>query len=311
MIAERFSIPTFRVAGQLAVALLALLIPDVGEHRHYLAGAIIFISAPIALIINIYWPSSRNGWIEPFYDLTLVVTLVHFVPNQWFIALCVGLMVALAPSVNTQPNSHRIYTLYACVLVGGMTFAAWWHEVTEWQLPMLVITLLYPSVIYYARWQAKRTERLQQHASQLASLQQLAGSVAHDFNNVLTGISGHTELALLALEDKNAAQRSLAGALAGVQRASLLCNQLLTFAGRGVSTQGSINLNQELTTIVGLMQTVVPKGVALTLNVPKTSIDTWGDRAALQQVFMNVILNAGEANQAVPAEITIDLSARA
>ena len=67
----------FRVGGMLGVALVAALVPAVGENRLWVAGIIALLGAPLAIFLNLRFPVTDNGWVEPFLDLLLVVGLVH------------------------------------------------------------------------------------------------------------------------------------------------------------------------------------------------------------------------------------------
>ena len=143
------------------------------------------------------------------------------------------------------PRSLWIYTGYALLLVLAMGFAAVVHEVPDWFVPLLVVTMLYPAVLYYAFWQVRQITQLRERAQRMQSLTELAGNVAHDFNNVLMGISGHAELAELSLPKDHPARRSLGEVIQGTDRASLLCGQLLAFSGRGVTHRQPLDLAQE------------------------------------------------------------------
>ena len=298
---------SFRVSGMLGIALIALLVPAVGDNRFWVAGILAIVGAPAAVWLNLRAPMVDNGWLEPLMDLLLVVGLVHLVPEVWHAALCVALMVALAPSVGLHPLSYRIYTAFAVILVVGMVFAAVLHGVSDWILPIAVVLVVYPSVIFYAHWQTRRADELRERAQLLKGLNQVAGSVAHDFNNMLMAISGHAELAQLDLPPDHPAAGSVAEVLQGAKRAAMLCNQLLAFSGRKVQSNAVIDLQSEVSVIVGLMEPVVPKGVRLVLEPAMQPFLVKGDRAELQQVMMNVVLNAGEAISQVPAEINLRL----
>ncbi|MEM9620276.1 MAG: ATP-binding protein [Pseudomonadota bacterium] len=239
--------------------------------------------------------------------MTVILVCVQFVPNVWHAALCLGLMVALAPSLSLHPRSHWIYALLGTLLITGMSLTAVIHNVANSLLPILGITAVYPSVIYYAHWQVRSASALKERSELLSSMGQLAGSVAHDFNNTLMSISGHAELAILELPDQHVARDSLDNVVDAATRASLLSRHLLAFAGRGVTADGRLNLHDELQTITALLAPVVPKGVSIQFTSNTESVWIQFDRAELQQVLMNVILNAGEAMRGKPEVIRVML----
>ncbi len=145
----------FRSIGAVAIAAVACLVPEVGENRFILAGLLVFVCIPTAIWLERTYPVAETGWSEPLFDLAMVVSLVHLVPDMWFVALVIGLMVVQAPSVGASHVSFLFYSLFAVILTSGMTLAALVHDVQGWALPILAMTVLYPSVIYYAYTQAK------------------------------------------------------------------------------------------------------------------------------------------------------------
>ena len=298
---------TFRLLGQLVIAAIALLIPAIGPNRFLLAGILLLGAIPLSALMRLKLRSPQLLWGEPLFELVLVVLLVHLVPQWWFAALCIGLMVALAPSVSMHPRSLQVYAGFAALLVSGMAFAAWMHDVAGWEIPLLAVTLVYPAVLYYAYWQVRHLSELRERAQRMQSLTELSGNVAHDFNNVLMGISGHAELAQLALPDDHPARRSLEEVIRGTDRASLLCGQLLAFSGHGVSSQQPLDLSEEIRTVVDLLRPVVPSGVQIELELPDSPCVIFADRAQLQQVVMNVVINAGEALDDISEPIRVSV----
>ncbi len=300
----------FRLIGYVGIALLCLLFPEVGGNRFVLAGMIVCLVLPAILLLNIKFNGSDRGWVEPLFDLIVTVTFVHFVPEAWFLALCVGLMVALAPSISLHPCSYRIYGIFALTLLGGLTLAAVVHDVEGWLLPLLTVAVIYPSVVFYAHWQVRRADALRERAQFMQNLNHLAGSVAHDFNNVLAGVSGHAELAIADLPEDHPAAQAMEEVINGASRASLLCGQLLSFANHNVTGLQALDLRAEIRNLVGLLEPVVPKGVSIETTYAEEQVWVSADKSQLQQVIMNVVLNAGEASTNLPATVWVGLESR-
>ncbi|MEM6710265.1 MAG: response regulator, partial [Pseudomonadota bacterium] len=278
--------------------------------RFLLAALVLLVAMPLSIVINRFVPQQRLVWLEPLCELLFVVTFVHFVPQWWVAALCVGLVVALAPSVSLHPKSFAIYTGLAAVLLLGMAVAAVTHDVPGWHILLLVVTLIYPSVLYYAHWQVRYITGLRDRSQRLESVTDMAGKVAHDFNNVLMGISGHAELAQQGLSSEHPVYRSLDEVIEGTERASLLCGQLLSFAGRSVADARRLDLATELRTIVELLRPVVPSGVTIDVQIPPFEFPIRADRGQLQQVLTSVIVNAGEAVVDDARPVTVDVTRR-
>ena len=301
------SILFFRVLGIVLVAVMVMLVPDVGPNRVWLVGILLGVHLPIALISQWKLPDSLLAWVEPMLDLTVCVVFIHLVPQFWHTGLVIGLMVALAPSVTTTVSSHRYYIVMGVFLVGGYALAGYVHNVPGWEVPILAIAGVMPAIVFYAYMQAQRADRMRQRAQSLATLNQVAGGVAHDFNNLLTGVLGYAELALADLDPAAPARKSIEEVINGAQRASMLSGQLLAFSRHTVKREDLLDLTSELYIITSLLKPTVPKGVTISLNIADDLPWVHGDRAQLQQVIMNVILNAAEASDHVPCNVSVSM----
>jgi two-component system, cell cycle sensor histidine kinase and response regulator CckA len=92
----------------------------------------------------------------------------------------------------------------------------------------------------------KRIEEALRQAQKVEALGRLAGSVAHDFNNVLTIITGFAQLALSELDPLHPAKPSTERALDAADRAMALTKQLLLFSRRQMPDEGSLDLNRAI-----------------------------------------------------------------
>jgi signal transduction histidine kinase/CheY-like chemotaxis protein len=303
----RRSLFFFRTVGVVAVAVIACLLPEFGPNRFWLAGIVVFVCVPAVIWIEHRVSVEESAWVQPLFDLCALVTLIHLVPGLWFPALVLGLMVVQAPSVSASRSSTALYALFAVILAVGMTAAALIHDVPGWELPVLAMVLLYPSVIFYSYRQARRANQTREQAQALNGLQLVAGGVAHDFNNVLTGVMGNAELARLEIGEDHEASEAVDEVIRGAERASLLAARLLAFSGRNVADDEVLDVKRELEALVGLMQTVVPKGIALELDAADDDARVRAQRVRFQQVVMNLILNASEASPPLsPVRVELD-----
>jgi len=300
----------FRTIGALAIALVACLVPEVGPNRFLLAGVLVGVCIPAAIWVERHHPSSETSWSQPLFDLVAVVTLVHLVPHMWFPALVIGLMIVQAPSVAEATASHTFYGVFALVLVVGMSLAAIVHDVPGWELPILAMTVLYPSVIFYSYRQSLRSSELSRRARALEGLQLIAGGVAHDFNNLLTSVIGNAELARFEIPETHPAYELLDDVVRGATRASLLSARLLAFSGRRPGPAEPLDVEAEVRDLVALLRPVVPKGVTLRLDSALGGERVLADRAQLQQIVMNVVINDGEAIASLPGEVAVHLRPR-
>ncbi len=137
-------------------------------------------------------------------------------------------------------------------------------------------------------------ERKLQESQRLESLGLLASGAAHDFNNLLTGIMGMTSLVQQRLGEDHAVQSLLSKVLLSCERAAGLCTQMLAYAelqrvvAEPVSVAGLIELTCDL------VRVSMPKNVVLTADFEQGA---WirADRTQIQQVLLNLLLNAAES----------------
>ena len=145
----------------------------------------------------------------------------------------------------------------------------------------------------------RRTEQLLHHRQKLESIGILAGGVAHDFNNLLLGIIGGVSYALDVLPAGHELVSVLEGALRSGERAAQLTRQLLAYAGKGSFNVEDVDLAQLLSATWELIHASIPRSVDLQVVVDPDLPPVYTDPTQLQQVIMNLILNASEA---IPAD---------
>ncbi|MCR4316880.1 MAG: response regulator [Planctomycetes bacterium] len=141
---------------------------------------------------------------------------------------------------------------------------------------------------------AKDSETRMNVAEKMAAIGQLAGGVAHDFNNQLQGIMGLAEILESRLEDpslRNFASKILQGA----SRSSDLTNRLLAFAKRGKFLSEPVDLHGILGETVDLLKRCVDKRISIVRRERASPSTTIGDPTQLQNALLNLGLNARDA----------------
>jgi two-component system cell cycle sensor histidine kinase/response regulator CckA len=144
--------------------------------------------------------------------------------------------------------------------------------------------------------QRENEEALQQ-AQKLESIGVLAGGIAHDFNNLLTGIMGNAGLARRAIVAGRSEQAAalLRDVLAASERAADLTRQLLAYAGKGRFVIQPVDLCKLVSEVSTLIRASISKKITLVVDVPEDCPLVEADRAQLQQLVMNLVINGGEA----------------
>jgi two-component system cell cycle sensor histidine kinase/response regulator CckA len=132
-------------------------------------------------------------------------------------------------------------------------------------------------------------------AQKMESLGQLAGGVAHDFNNLLVAIRGYTEL-LLAESTGRTAQRA-DEILKAADHAASLTRQLLAFSRQAASAPGPLDLNELVDDSARMFRRLLGSRIELVYQ-PAEDDDiavARGDSSQLQQVLLNLVVNARDA----------------
>jgi signal transduction histidine kinase/ActR/RegA family two-component response regulator len=133
-----------------------------------------------------------------------------------------------------------------------------------------------------------------QQSRRLESIGRVAGGVAHDFNNLLTVINGYSQILLmgpLAPESRGEVEQiNKAG-----RRAAELTNQLLTFSRRQVTDVVALDLNTVIRDAEPLLRKLGGEDVQLGITTAPSLAPTLGDVSQMNQVLMNLVVNARDA----------------
>jgi len=290
------AVPGFDVRTHLklrvfAIALIAIgvaLLPDIGPGRWLVAGAMLFALVPFIVVMEYRYPNALD-WAGPLPDILSIVIFVHVGPQFWDAGMAIGLIIALSPSTNNLPHAHRVFAFLGAVLVAGLAFAGWLHEVPRWEVTTAFVVAMYPAILFHARRLETRRHALVARTNMLANLHLIAGSVAHTFSNAMMAVSGNVELALARLGDDDPARRFLLEAHRNSTNAGEMSKQLASFAGRGPAEPRPIPVADEVQTVVSLMRLVIPDTFSLRLIPSHASGTVLGNRFDLQQVLVTVI----------------------
>ena len=143
--------------------------------------------------------------------------------------------------------------------------------------------------------------RLRDAEDQLRVLQKsealghLAGGVAHDFNNLLAVVLGRASLLAGELGDEDPLLRHVEAVRTAAQRASELTRQLLTLAGQGPHDLAPVDVCDLVGELATLLEPGLSRRVRLVLDLDPATSNVFGDSGQIQQIVMNLVINAGEA----------------
>jgi PAS domain S-box-containing protein len=144
--------------------------------------------------------------------------------------------------------------------------------------------------------ECRRLEEELRQSQKMEAIGQLAGGVAHDFNNIIATISLRTELLLEKTGDKpDAISDGLREIRGSAERAANLTRQLLLFGRRQVMQPHELDLNQVVSSFAKMLQRIIGEDLHLNLELHPRPLITYADAGMLEQILMNLGVNARDA----------------
>ena len=146
------------------------------------------------------------------------------------------------------------------------------------------------------RLERSRFEQRLLLAQRKESLALMAGGVAHDFNNILVGIIGNAELAMINLPQQSPAWTFVEQIAKSGERAADLTRQMLAYSGKGRSSRESVDLSRLVDEMSGLLTSIISKSITVSFDFAPELPPIEADPTQLRQVVMNLVTNAAEAS---------------
>ncbi|MGZ3405748.1 MAG: ATP-binding protein, partial [Polyangia bacterium] len=154
-----------------------------------------------------------------------------------------------------------------------------------------------PCVVTFAHdiTEHKRLEEQLQHAQRMEAVGRLAGGVAHDFNNILTAVRGHSEILLAVLESESPHRRHADQIHRAAMRAAALTSQLLAFSRKQVLQPRTLDLNGLVANLTVMLRRLIGEHVELRTTLAERLGSVRADSGQIEQVLVNLVINARDA----------------
>ncbi|HEY5552681.1 MAG TPA: PAS domain S-box protein, partial [Opitutaceae bacterium] len=150
-----------------------------------------------------------------------------------------------------------------------------------------------------------RLEEQMRQTQRLESLGVLAGGIAHDFNNILTGILGNASLLALDLEPGKDPPAELTQIELSARRAADLCRQLVSYSGQRAVDSKPVDIDDLIGETSSLVAHSISKKARLSIIGNADGATVLADATQIQQVIMNLVINASESFVNGEGDITV------
>jgi len=204
-----------------------------------------------------------------------------------FEAIAVDPFPGLAAGVRRSLAGERVNNR---VDVHSQTFEAWSVPVRDEKNQIAGAT----GVIVDST-ERRRLEVELANVQKLEAIGRLAGGIAHDFNNHLTAILGYVEMLLRQTRNDTQMTRDLGEVQQAAQRAAGLVRRLLAFGRRQVLQPRSLNLNRLIESLEPMLERLLGEVINVEVRLEPGLRPITGDSGELEQVIMNLALNARDA----------------
>ncbi len=141
----------------------------------------------------------------------------------------------------------------------------------------------------------RKTEKRLREMQRLEAVGKLAGGVAHDFNNILTAIISSVEAILTTVSSNKPLYRNLKEIKTVAERGASLTRQLLAFSRKQITRPEILNLNTVIKEMFKMLKRIIGENIELTLNLDRNLRWIKADRSQIEEVIMNLVVNARDA----------------
>jgi two-component system cell cycle sensor histidine kinase/response regulator CckA len=132
------------------------------------------------------------------------------------------------------------------------------------------------------------------HAQKMEAIGRLAGGIAHDLNNILTAITSFSQFAADTVPPHSQARDDIHQVELAAQRATALTKQLLAFSRQQVLQPRPLDLNEVVSGLESMLRRLIRADIELAIRLGASGI-VMADPAQLEQVLLNLVINAGDA----------------
>ncbi len=141
----------------------------------------------------------------------------------------------------------------------------------------------------------KKLEGQLHHAQKIEAIGQLAGGVAHDFNNILTAVIGYAGLLQMKMKENDPLRHYVDDIIASSEKAASLTQGLLAFSRKQIMNPKLTDLNKIIEGVEKLLLRIIGEDIELKIILKDADLFVLADGGQMEQVLMNLCANARDA----------------
>ena len=196
-------------------------------------------------------------------------------------------------AMNVAMELGDVYSVDHCIVLPGGS-QRWLHEEAQVCLSMGGPPIKLLGTVQDITERRQLEEKFRQ-AQKMEAVGQLAGGVAHDFNNILTIIQGHVGLALSNPDQEKDVRESLQEVRTAAERAARLTRQLLAFSRRQMLQVRYLELNEIIDNLTKMLRRLLGETIQLKFEHGTFLPGVEADLGMIEQIIMNLVINARDA----------------
>ncbi len=164
--------------------------------------------------------------------------------------------------------------------------------------------------VFKEKWADEKRKKIEdqlRQAEKFESLAIMAGGIAHNFNNILSGSLGYAELAMINLSEDSMTKKSIQKVIASVGRAKDITRQILAYTGgdKFITNMEKVNISRIVREMSEIMEVSLDKKYTIKYELSDNVPDIEGDVNQLSQILINLVNNASEAINGKEGIITL------
>ncbi|MFZ5628895.1 MAG: response regulator [Spirochaetota bacterium] len=248
-------------------------------------------------IREVFWVSSADKtyveYISPGYERTwgLPCETIYKEPLSWLNLVHPDDRERIREAALTKQSQGTYDEIYRIIRPDGSL--RWVHDRafpivdSDWKVRRVV------GIAEDISAQKKLEDQLRQ-SQKMEAIGQLAGGVAHDFNNILQAMLMQIDLALHRVA-QDGTRQLLLGLQQSAERASHLTRQLLTFGRKNDMQVRRLDINESIKSVMQMLERVVGEHIEISVQLHADPLVVIADTGMVDQVLMNLVVNARDA----------------